>query len=97
MHLDRHPVPDLELIDGRPELHHGAHVFVTRGEALVEGKIAVDHRRHAVPYDLDVGGADGDRVDPHQDFGAPRLGHRLLDQRELFRAAEHPGLHRLRD
>src|SRR5204862_2193240 len=57
MYLDRHPVADIELVDGRPELHHGAHIFVTRGEALMERQVAVDHRRYAVPDNLDVSGA----------------------------------------
>src|SRR5205085_1108351 len=97
MYLDRHPVADIELVDRRPELHHGAHIFVTRGEALMERQVAVDHRRYAVPDDLDIGGADGDRVDTDQHFRRSWLRHRFFHQRKFFRAAEHPGPHRLRD
>ena len=64
-------------------------------EALVERQFAVDHRRHAVADDLDVGGADRDRIDPHQHLRRSRLRHRLLDQGQLLRLAEHPGLHRV--
>ena len=38
-------------------------------EAAVERQLAIDHRRHAVLDDLDVGRADRDRVDPHQHLG----------------------------
>jgi hypothetical protein len=38
---------------------------VSRRKALVEGQLAVDHCRYAVSQDLDVGGADRDRIDPN--------------------------------
>ena len=95
VHLDRDAIADLELVDGRTELHHRAHVFVARRKAFVERRSAVDDRGQPVLDDLDVGGADGDGVDAHQHFGAAGFGHRLFDQAEFVRAAQHPGLHGL--
>jgi len=58
---------------------------------------ALDQRRGAVVDDLEVGGADRDRVDAHQHFGPARHRHRLVDQLELIGIAQHPGLHRVGD
>ena len=63
--LDRDPIADLEFIDAGAEPNHCTHVFVTRCEAPIEGKPAIDHRRQTVPDDLDIGSTDCNRVDPH--------------------------------
>src|SRR5205814_1391322 len=83
----------LDLVDCRAELHDRAHIFVARGEALVERQPTIDHRLHAMPDDLDIGRADGDRVNSNEHLGGPRLQHRLLDERELIGTARHPSLH----
>src|SRR5438270_8472375 len=69
MHLDRDAVADLKLVDGRAELDDRAHIFVARREAAIEWQLAINHRRHAVAHDLNVGRADRDRVDPNQHLG----------------------------
>jgi hypothetical protein len=97
MHLDGDAVAERELVDRGPELDHRAHVFMARGEPLVERQLALDQRRQPVLQNLDVGGADRDRVDPQQHLGRTRLGHRLLGERQLVGIAEHPCLHRRRD
>jgi hypothetical protein len=79
MNLDGDPVADLKLVDGRAELHDCSHVLVARRKAAVERQAAIDHCRHAVPDDLDVGRAYRDRVDPHEHLGRTRFRHRLLD------------------
>src|SRR5205814_1732540 len=81
MHLDRDALADLKLIDGRAELDNRAHIFVARRKAAIEWRSAINHRRHAVADDLDIGRADRDRIDPHEDLGRPGLRHRLLDER----------------
>ena len=48
-------------------------------------------------HDLQVGGADGDAIDAHEDLGALRHGNGLLDQRQLVRVTQDPGLHGVRD
>ena len=52
-------------------------------------------RRRAVIDDFEIGGADRDRIDAHQHFGALRHRHRLVLQCELAGIAEHPGFHRI--
>src|SRR5437764_840142 len=93
MNLDGDPVADLTFVDRRTELHDRSHVFVARCEAAVERQAAIDHCRHAVPDDLDVGRAYRDRVDPYEHLGRPWFRHRLLDQRELLRATQYPRFH----
>ncbi len=95
MDLHGDAVPDLVLVDARPELDDGAHVLVARGEILVEGGAALDDGRQSFGDDLHVGPADRDRVNPHQDLGGTRLRNGLFRQPELFRTVEDPGLHRL--
>jgi hypothetical protein len=70
---------------------------VTRREIFVERLAALDERRRAVIDNLQIGGADRDRIDAHQNLGA--LGHRNRFLRELKLAgiAEHPGFHRVGD
>ena len=97
MDFDCDAVTDLELVDSGTEPHDRAHIFMARGETAVERQLAIDHGRHAVLEDLDVRRADRDRIDAYQHLGPAGLGHRLFDKAQLLRAAEHPGLHRLRD
>src|SRR6185295_17386773 len=47
--------------------------------------------------DLEIGRADGDGVDAHQDFRLFRHWDGLLAQRKLPGIAEHPRLHGIRD
>ena len=91
--LDRDALADAALVDARTERDDRAHVFVSRREVLVERQAALDHRRRAVRDHLEVGRADRDRVDAHQNFGAARHRHRLFAKRELARIAQHPCLH----
>jgi hypothetical protein len=97
VHLDRDAVADLVLVDGGAELHDRAHVFMARGEVLVEGHAALDQRRRAVLDDLQVGGAHGDGVDAHQHLGGTGLRHRLVHVGQLAGIAQDPGLHRAGD
>jgi hypothetical protein len=97
VNLDGDALADLKFVDGRAELHDGAHIFMSGCEAAIERQPAIDHRRHTMTYDLDVGRAYRDRVDAHQHFGRPRLGDRLLNDRQLLRAAQDPGSHRRRE
>src|SRR6516225_5204281 len=97
MNLDGHALADAVFVDARPERDHGAHVFVPGGEVLVVRHAAPDQRRRSVIDDLEVGRADRDRVDAHQDLGPLRHRYRLLPQRKLAGIAEHPRLHGVRD
>src|SRR5262245_13213323 len=47
--------------------------------------------------DLEIGGADRNRVDAHEHLGLLRHRYRLLLQSELAGIAEHPGLHGVGD
>jgi hypothetical protein len=96
VNLDGDALTELKFVDGRAELHDGAHVFMSGCEAAIERQPAIDHRRHTVTYDLDVGRAYRDRVDAHENLGRPRLRDRLLDDRQLLRATQDPGLHPIR-
>ena len=58
-----------ELVDAGAERRHRAHVFVAGRQVLVERQAALDQRRRAVRDDVEVGGADRDRVDAHQHLG----------------------------
>src|SRR5919106_370578 len=93
--LDRDPLARLELVDVRPELDHRAHVLVAGREPLVERKPALDHGGGGGRGDVEIGGADGGGLHPHQDLGRARLGHRLVNQAQLIRIAQHPGPHGL--
>ena len=97
VHFDRHPVADMKLVDALPEFDHGTHVLVARRKVLVERQPPLKHRGRALVNDLQIGRADRNRVDPHQHLGRARLGHGFVDQRELVRVAQHPGLHRFRN
>src|SRR6185437_10725706 len=66
--LDRDAIANLEFVDRRAQLDDGAHIFVPDGEALVEGKLAIDGSGQTMPHDLDVGGANRDRIDAHENF-----------------------------
>ena len=81
------------LVDAGAERHHGAHVLVARREALVERQAALDHGRRPVRDHVEVGGADGDRVDAHQHLGLAGHRHRLVRQHEIAGAVQHPRLH----
>jgi hypothetical protein len=54
VHLDGNAIADLELIDGRTELHHRAHIFVARRKTFVERRAAIDDRGQPMLDDLDV-------------------------------------------
>src|SRR5262249_25011637 len=97
MNLDRHALADAVFVDARPERHYGAHIFVPGGEVLVVRLAAPDQRRGPVIDDLEIGRADRDRVDAHQDLGLFRHRYRLLPQRKLTGIAEHPRFHGVRD
>src|SRR5207342_1170214 len=90
-------LPNLVFVDAGTERHDRAHVFVSRREILVEGETALDRGRRSVPDDLQIGGADGDGVDAHENLGALRHGNRLVREREVAGIAEHPGLHGVGD
>src|SRR6476659_1482877 len=93
VNLHRDALADLKFVDGRTEFHDGTHVFMPGCEAAIERQPAIDHRRYAVTYDLDVGRTDRDRVDAHENLGRPRLRDLLLDDGQLLRAAQDPRLH----
>src|SRR3954468_13197859 len=95
--LHRDALPDLELVDARTEGHDRAHVLVAGREVLVEGQAALDLRRQPVLDDLQVGGADGDAVDAHEDLSALRRGNGLVDERQLARVIQDPCLHGVRN
>ena len=97
MDLDGDALADRQFVDAGTERHHGAHIFVARREILVERLAAEDHRRRAEFDDLEVGGADRDRVDAHQHFGALGHRHRLFRKLQFAGIAEHPGLHLVGD
>src|SRR5205085_9201907 len=52
VNLHRDALADLKFVDGRTELHDGAHVFMAGREAAIERQPAIDHRRDAVTHDL---------------------------------------------
>src|SRR5262245_27975554 len=93
MNLDRHALADAVFVDARPERDHGPHIFVPGGEILVVRHAAPDQRRRPMIDDLEIGRADRDRVDAHQDLGLFRHRYRLLPQRKLTGIAQHPRLH----
>ena len=93
MNLDGDALADRELIDPRPEPDDRAHVFVAGRQVLVERQSALDHRRRAVIDVVEVGGADGDRVDPQQHLRSGRHRDGLLRQDQLSGIAQHPRLH----
>jgi hypothetical protein len=95
--LYRDALADFELIHAGPEGRDGTHIFVPRRPVLVERQAALDHCWGAVFHDLEVGRADGDGVDPHQDFRPSGYGNRLLHQFLFVRVAQHPGAHDLID
>ena len=95
--FDRHALADLVFVDAGAERHDRAHVFVAGREVLVERHAALDRGRRAVIDDLEIGGADRDRIDAHQHLGALRHRHRLVRELEFAGIAEHPGLHRVGD
>ena len=78
--LDRDAIAHSVFVYARPELDDRAHELVTGREVLVERQLAFDQRRRAVADDLEVRRADGDGVDPYQDFGQVWVRHRLGDQ-----------------
>src|SRR5579859_1310432 len=93
MNFDGDAVAGQELIDGWTKLHHCAHIFVARGIALVERKLALDHCGQSMLDDLEIRRADGDSIDAHQNLGGTWFRDRLLDQSQLFGATKCPGLH----
>jgi hypothetical protein len=97
VNLDGDALADLKFVDGRAELHDGAHIFMSGCEAAIERQPAIDHRRHTMTYDLDIGRAYRDRVDAYENLGRTRLRDRLLHKRKLLRAAKDPGFHRRRE
>jgi hypothetical protein len=78
------------FIDAGPSADHRAHIFVPGREVLVVRHAAEDRRRRPVIDDLQIGRADGDRVDAHEHLAFFRHRHRLVRQRELAGIAEHP-------
>src|SRR5690242_20448179 len=66
-------------------------------EAAIERQPAIDHRRHTMTYDLDIGRTYRDRVDAHENLGRARFRNRLLNDRQLLRAAQDPSLHPIRN
>ena len=84
---------DRELVDGRSEGHDRAHIFMAGRKVLVEGQAALNARRRSAMDDLKVGGADGNGVDPDQDFCAPRHRGGLVAQQKLVRVSQNPGFH----
>src|SRR5262249_7180455 len=97
VNFDGHALADAIFVDARAERDHRAHIFVPRGEVLVVRHAAPDQRRRPVIDDLEIGRADRDRIDAHQDLGLLRHRYRLLPQRKLAGIAEHPRLHGVRD
>jgi hypothetical protein len=93
MNLDRHALPDGVFVDARAERHHGAHVFMTRSKVLVVRHAALDQCRGPMPNDLEVGGANCNRVDAQKNLGTLRHRHRLVHERDLAWVPKHPRLH----
>jgi hypothetical protein len=97
VNLDRDALADLVLVDARAERHHRAHIFMAGREVLVERHAAQKRCRRPVIDDFEIGGADSDRIDPHQHLGALRHRHRLVGQLEFAGITQHPGLHGVRN
>ena len=95
VYLDGDAIPDGVFVDTRPELDHGAHIFVARREILVEGEAAPDPCGQTFGDDLHVRAADGDRVDPDQNLGWTRFRDGLFREPKLFGIVEDPCLHGL--
>src|SRR5262249_36361402 len=95
--LDGHALPDPVFVDAGSERDHRAHIFVPGSEVLVVRHAAEDRGGGPVIDDLEIGGADRDRVDAKEDLGLLRHRHRLVLQQQLSWIAEHPRLHALRD
>jgi hypothetical protein len=95
--FDRDALADAVFVDAGAERHHGAHIFVAGRKILVERHAALDRGRRAVVDDFEIGGANRDRVDTDQNFGALGHRHRLLGKFQLAGIAQHPGFHGVRD
>jgi hypothetical protein len=95
MDLDRDPLADRKFVDTGPERRDFAHVLVARREVLVEGQPALDLGRRAVVNHLQVGGADGYRIDANEHFRLLGNRDRLLAIGELVGITENPRPHRL--
>jgi hypothetical protein len=95
MDLDRDTLAEPVFVDARSEGDHRAHIFMARREVLVEGQAALDRGGRAVVDDLEIGGADRNRIDAHEHLGLGGHRHLLVDELELARIADDPSLHGL--
>ena len=93
MDLHADAFADCKLVDIRSERGNRAHIFMTGCEIFVEWQAALNARGRAGVDDLEVGCADGDRVDADQNLRVPRNGRRLVAQHKLIRVAQNPSFH----
>src|SRR5262249_40134859 len=97
MDFHRDALTDFVFVDSRTERDHGAHIFMTWREVLVEGHAALNRRGRPVINDFEIGGADRDGVDTNQHFATFWYRYRLVLQFELTGIAENPSFHLVRD
>src|ERR1700737_1639166 len=64
--------PDFELVDVRPQCGEDPHFFMAGREIFFVGQTPPDAGRRAALDYFEVSCADGNGVDAHQHFGAPR-------------------------
>jgi hypothetical protein len=86
---------DLKFVDVGSQRCDRAHILMTWREILVEWQATQDAGRRSRMDDLKISGADRDRIDSDQNFGACGYGRRLVTQEKLVGPAENPGLHLL--
>jgi hypothetical protein len=77
--LHRNPLARAVLVNAGAAGHHRTHVLVARREILVERVTSANHRRRPMVNNLQVGRADRDGVDAHQNLGSVGDRNRLLD------------------
>ena len=97
MDFNSNPIANSEFINTRAQFHNGSHVLMAWREILIKRQPALNHCGRTAVNNLDIGCADGDRINTHQDLGRTWRGHGLLDERQLVGVTQDPGLHFFRD
>jgi hypothetical protein len=88
---------DPVFVDAGAERNDRAHIFVAGREVLVERHGALDQRRRSVIDDLEIGGADRNRIDAEQNFRMSGRRNWLHRKLKLAGAAQNPRFHRCRN
>src|SRR5258706_1733456 len=93
--LHRNALAQLVFVHPRTERGNRAHIFMTRGEPLVERQCAVDNRGWAIGDYLQIGSTNGHRINADEHFGS--IGNRdlLLPETQLARVSKCPCEHLL--